>query len=672
MVVHVVGTLHHKNRAVLLCPECDEDRVKGVPDGVVERTDPYQKDSEATNAQKRYFHYRTIAVALGAVGQRVELPACVREKVEDLYGKSQRTVGTEGTRPTSGKLWSSATGTESRKTELLDRVIEMDQLRKMRRKVWLLQNITSEPTSMCDDALITESWAAERSAWHLRNYISLGTYISYIPLISSWYPRAMKHVQPRKNPLLPKILLSMGQALSLHPCLRQTLEGPKRWSHQAWLEQRCRELQIENEQLRAKLRERDALQKGSPPSALSRQKSGAMYSSFKKTTSFKGEVESPNVTNSDLCSVAVAAAAESTAEYQRSQVKVTIDNESLSSATAVVVRTPHRRRLLADMSNALAGLGLIVNEASCTTNKTFAVSRFVLQEGANKPRKVLESERLKAIEQRLQQRFTCAHGIKGGVRRLVSERFIRALPPWEHEGLPPIEGEDSFAPLALEMLSRGLRGSSSLGELAPALASKLAAELLCEMTRMRCIGPITSEQTAGEWILLLENRGACTVSSSAPSSGGSERTIMKSESSTSLDSLSTSASTLGTPPRTEEDGEGDVPLVGISRSASDAEGPSRVHWLEPGSILWEMAHAAPVHGAGEMASALPPPILSWIELLQTKSSEGEDGVVVRAVHLSTARSRLAELKESMARERAHVLAETPVFAPFSTDELLGL
>lgn len=63
----------------------------------------------------------------------------------------------------------------------------MDQLRKMRRKVWLLQNITSEPTSMCDDALITESWAAERSAWHLRNYISLGTYISYIPLISSWY-----------------------------------------------------------------------------------------------------------------------------------------------------------------------------------------------------------------------------------------------------------------------------------------------------------------------------------------------------------------------------------------------------------------------------------------------------------------------------------------------------
>ncbi|KAL3925107.1 MAG: hypothetical protein SGPRY_003730, partial [Prymnesium sp.] len=115
MVVHVVEPLHHKNCAVLLCPESDEDRVEGVRDGVERvctaiwldgqqlrheelfgertcscfQTDPYQEDPEATDAQKRYFHYRTIAVALGAVDQRVERPACAREKVEELYGKSQ-------------------------------------------------------------------------------------------------------------------------------------------------------------------------------------------------------------------------------------------------------------------------------------------------------------------------------------------------------------------------------------------------------------------------------------------------------------------------------------------------------------------------------------------------------------------------------------------------------
>jgi len=45
---------------------------------------------------------------------------------------------------------------------------------------------------------------------------------------------------------------------------------------------------------------------------------------------------------------------------------------------------------------------------------------------------------------------------------------------------------------------------------------------------------------------------------------------------------------------------------------------------------------------------------------------------VRAIHLSTVRSRLVGLKESLAREQAQVLADTPVFAPLSTGDLLEL
>lgn len=51
------------------------------------KTDPYQGE-EASDKQRRYFHYSCIALALGAVGVRADLPGCVRVRIEELYGES--------------------------------------------------------------------------------------------------------------------------------------------------------------------------------------------------------------------------------------------------------------------------------------------------------------------------------------------------------------------------------------------------------------------------------------------------------------------------------------------------------------------------------------------------------------------------------------------------------
>ena len=67
---------------------------------------------------------------------------------------------------------------------------------------------------------------------------------------------------------------------------------------------------------------------------------------------------------------------------------------------------------------------------------------FTLQDGG---RKVNDKDRLRSIEQRLQQRFCGRQGLNGGVRRLVVERFLRAEAPWKHEVLelaPPPPAEE--------------------------------------------------------------------------------------------------------------------------------------------------------------------------------------------------------------------------------------
>mmetsp|Transcript_18070 Transcript_18070/g.45289 ORF Transcript_18070/g.45289 Transcript_18070/m.45289 type:complete len:123 (+) Transcript_18070:34-402(+) len=112
--VHVVGPSQTNAGWVFLCPECDADRVEGVqPDSARictrvwltgrqlscqarfgDRTcncwesDPYEGEEAATDRQRRFFHYVTIALLLGGAGRRVDLPLCVKENIEQQYGAS--------------------------------------------------------------------------------------------------------------------------------------------------------------------------------------------------------------------------------------------------------------------------------------------------------------------------------------------------------------------------------------------------------------------------------------------------------------------------------------------------------------------------------------------------------------------------------------------------------
>ena len=114
---HVVGPVRVSSKWIFLCPECDSDRLDTQPsqsDTVVQctkdwlrgellrggertddrgcycwETDPYEGEGGAeTNNKRRFFHYTTISKLLGGAGKRVDLPLCVKEKVEELYGKS--------------------------------------------------------------------------------------------------------------------------------------------------------------------------------------------------------------------------------------------------------------------------------------------------------------------------------------------------------------------------------------------------------------------------------------------------------------------------------------------------------------------------------------------------------------------------------------------------------
>eukprot|EP00966_Prymnesium_polylepis_P099606 2306576-Prymnesium_polylepis.1 len=124
------------------------------------------------------------------------------------------------------------------------------------------------------------------------------------------------------------------------------------------------------------------------------------------------------------------------------------------------------------------------------------------------------------LKQRMQQRFLGEQGLNGGVNRLIVERFIRAVPPWEHIPLLPDEPKPEARAAWLATFAKGLQGSSSLGLVTPALASRLASELLDDMTRMQLPvgGKITPEQTQGEWLLLLEASMAAMLAPPLPSS----------------------------------------------------------------------------------------------------------------------------------------------------------
>ena len=112
--IHCCGPFDRNNRTLFRCPVCDDDQVTGIDgaptlccvdwlrgqwivgDGRVGNrtchcfvTDPFENEPGATNAQRRYYFYRTLAILLGGSGQRVDLPACVKEAIQQLYGDSQ-------------------------------------------------------------------------------------------------------------------------------------------------------------------------------------------------------------------------------------------------------------------------------------------------------------------------------------------------------------------------------------------------------------------------------------------------------------------------------------------------------------------------------------------------------------------------------------------------------
>ena len=115
--VYVVGPERVSTRWIFLCPACDADRLTTQPsqdDTVVlcttewlrgehlrgdERvgdrscycfeTDPYEGEGGAEiNNKRRFFYYWTVSKLLGGGGKRVDLPPCVKEKIEELHGDS--------------------------------------------------------------------------------------------------------------------------------------------------------------------------------------------------------------------------------------------------------------------------------------------------------------------------------------------------------------------------------------------------------------------------------------------------------------------------------------------------------------------------------------------------------------------------------------------------------
>lgn len=107
--VHVVGPERSASRWIFLCPVCDADRVELGEAETPECTTSWLDgralqfdgvdwtcwergaldDRDLSDKQKRFLCYSAIARELGAVGRRVDLPACVKAKIESQHGESQ-------------------------------------------------------------------------------------------------------------------------------------------------------------------------------------------------------------------------------------------------------------------------------------------------------------------------------------------------------------------------------------------------------------------------------------------------------------------------------------------------------------------------------------------------------------------------------------------------------
>lgn len=121
--IHVVGPERCADKWIFLCPECDEDRLEGIPPEVTRlctvewldgellsgdktlgerscycwQTDPYEGEDRARTTRRTGIvassilqnHRHQAWRCIGGGGRRVDLPLCVKEKIEELYGNSE-------------------------------------------------------------------------------------------------------------------------------------------------------------------------------------------------------------------------------------------------------------------------------------------------------------------------------------------------------------------------------------------------------------------------------------------------------------------------------------------------------------------------------------------------------------------------------------------------------
>lgn len=107
--VHVVGPVRHRGRWIFACPECDDHIVALEPGAPFQCTADWLAGRDLSfdnvnwtcwapesleerglqDKRKRFLYYSAIARELGAVRRRVDLPRCVKEKIEEQHGESQ-------------------------------------------------------------------------------------------------------------------------------------------------------------------------------------------------------------------------------------------------------------------------------------------------------------------------------------------------------------------------------------------------------------------------------------------------------------------------------------------------------------------------------------------------------------------------------------------------------
>ena len=417
----------------------------------------------------------------------------------------------------------------------------------------------------------------------------------------------------------------------------------------------------------------------------------------------------------------VAAEAEASESSLSSQLHVTIENDADETCTVVRIMAPNRARLLADLSSALSGLGLSIVKAQIATIGTRAQNTFFLQEVVYPEggRKVWGTERLSAIEGRLRQFFrnqamqrllkakTLGDLAEAGAPRVHAGRHD--APSWAQlvESLPSssgvycgssagavsgaeaeagaVSGEDAASGAAagepyearlLAGLAAAFRSEwgGTRGALPPSLAHQLARDVLPRMAR----GYLNADEKApydmdAEWLLLLEGNAAVTCAPYRPSQ--------------SITPMGPERRGFAEP----RDSNGSEDLTDLS--SSDRRSSGLTDWdvdtseltLGPGTVLWSLAHTLD-GGASLTPPSLTPPggasltpyadetpngiaHFRWYGL---RCPPGTARVPLRLLHKSQLRSLLVSLRETLAHAHAAKLAELPLFAPLTTNELLAL